>query len=74
MLVNTLTTAETILVALERIYSYQFKSNNLKNNRVFAAFSLDFWYLHEIVNLLKKQMSLIGQVFLEFLSPKDVLI
>ena len=61
-------------MALERIYSYQLDSNDLKNNRDFTAFSLDFWYLHEIPNLLKKQMSRIGQVFLELLSPKDVLI
>ena len=44
----------SILVIMERIYRYQFKSNYLKKSRVFAIFVLHFWYLHEISNVLKK--------------------
>ena len=58
------------LVAIETNYHYQFKSNYLKNEDLFTAFSWTFWYLHEIYNLLKK-MSLIGQLFLELLTPKS---
>ena len=45
----------SILVVMERIYGYQFKSNFLNNHRIFAIFFLYFWYLHEICNLLKKK-------------------
>ena len=50
----------SILVVIESIYRYQFKSNDLKNHRVFAIFVLTFWYLHEISNVLKKNITLIG--------------
>ena len=42
------------LVAIETIYGCQFKSNYLKNENLFADFSLSSWYLHEISNVLKK--------------------
>ena len=44
-----------------------------KDGNLFPAFSLTFWYLHEIYNVLKI-MSLRGQLFLELLTPKDGLI
>ena len=62
----------SILVIMGRIYRYQFKSNYLKNRRVFAIFVLHVWYLHEILNVLKKNINLIGQVFLKVLTLKDV--
>ena len=64
----------SILVIMERIYCYQFKSNYLKSRRVFAIFVFHCWYLHEISNVLEKNMSLVGQVFLKLLTLKDVLI
>ena len=64
----------SIFVVIERIYSYQNKWNYLKNGRLFAIFFLQFWYLHGISYVLKKNMNLIGQVFLKLLTPKDVLI
>ena len=42
------------LVAIKTICSHQFKSNYLKNENHFAAFSVTFWYLHEIYNDLGK--------------------
>ena len=42
------------LVAIETIYGCQFKSNYLKNENLFADFSLSSWYLLEIYNVLKK--------------------
>ena len=38
----------------------------------FAVFSLNFWYLHQIWNILEEKMSLIRQIFLKLLTPKDV--
>ena len=64
----------SILVVVERIYRYQFKANYLKDLRHFTAFFFHFWYLHEISNVLRKNMSLIGQVFLKLLASKEVLI
>ena len=42
------------LVAIEAICRYQFKLNYLKNQNHFAAFSLTFWYLHEIYHVFEK--------------------
>ena len=36
----------SVFVVVERIYRYQFKSNYVKNEDLFAGFSLTFWYLH----------------------------
>ena len=40
---------------MERIYRYQFKSNYLNNERLFAIFFFNFWYLHAISNVKKKK-------------------
>ena len=64
----------SILVIMDRIDRYQFISNYPKNRRVLAIFVLHFWYLNEISNVLKKNKSLIGQVFLRLLTLKYVLI
>ena len=62
----------SILVIMDRIDRYQFISNYIKNRRVFAISVLHFWYLHEILNVLKKNKSLIGKVFLKLLTLKYV--
>ena len=63
----------SILVVIERIYRYRFKSNYLKNHKYFAAF---FFFCISTLNFQcsEKKMSHIGQVFLTLLTPKDVLI
>ena len=48
--------------------------NLSKSRQHFPLFCLNFWNLHEISNILKKNMSLIGQVFLNSLTPKYVFI
>ena len=63
----------SILVVIERIYHYQFKSNYLKNHKFFAAFFCIFRICIKFPMFWKK-MSFIGQVFLKLLTPKDVLI
>ena len=66
--------ATSILVVTERNYGYQFKSNYVKHHGLFVTLFLEFRYLHEISNVLQQKMNLIGQVFLKFVTPKDVLI
>ena len=46
--------------------------NLSKSCKHFALFCLNFWNLHEIPNILAKKMSIIGQVFLNSMSPEDV--
>ena len=64
----------SILVVIERIYRYQSRANYLKDHRLSTAFFFHFWFLQQISNVLGKNMSFIGQVFLKLLSSKDVLI
>ena len=64
----------SILVIMDKIDRYQFISNYPKNRRVLAIFVLHFWYLNKISNVLKKNKSLIGQLFLKLLTLKYVLI
>ena len=45
-----------------------------KSYTFWAIFLMHFWLLHEIFNVLKKRMSLIGKVFLKFLTPTNELI
>ena len=64
----------SILVIMDKIDRYQFISNYPKNRRVLAIFVLHFWYLNKISNVLNKNKSLIGQLFLKLLTLKYVLI
>ena len=64
----------SILVIMDKIDRYQFIWNYPKNRRVLAIFVLHFWYLNEISNVLNKNKSLLGQVFLKLLTLKYVLI
>ena len=63
----------SIPVAIERIYSYKFRSSYLENHKRFVVFSLNFWKVTWNLECSAKIMSLIGQVFLKLLTPKDVL-
>ena len=45
-----------------------------KSYTFWAIFLMHFWLLHEIFNVLKKRMNLIGKVFLKFLTPTNELI
>ena len=46
--------------------------NNLKNKNVFLNVLWYIWNLHQILNILKKKMTLIGYVFLKLEIAKDV--
>ena len=55
------------LVVIERIYSYELKSNYLENHKFFAQFFFNFRNQLKIFNVLeKKKMSLRGEVFLSY--------
>ena len=64
----------SILLVIERIYRYQFKSNYLKNERVFAWIFSAFLVARWNFEWSEKNMSLIAQVFLKLFIPKYVLI
>ena len=46
-----------------RIWSFQFKSNYLKNKKQFLSFIFHLWKLHEILNIFKKKKIVIANVF-----------
>ena len=49
----------SILVIIGGISGNQFKCNYLRNQKVFVKFPSPFWNLHKILNIVKKNMSLI---------------
>ena len=62
----------SILVVIERIYCYQFKSNYLKNHKPFNNFFFLIFCIFGIyikIPMLWKKMNLRGQVFLRILTP-----
>ena len=63
-----------VLVVIEITYRYQIKWNYGKIDSPFGIVLLNFWYLHEISNVLKKNIRLMVQVFLKLLTPQNVLI
>ena len=50
-----LTANYDILVVIDRIYSYELKSNYLEKHKFFAKFFFNFWNQHKIFNVLKKK-------------------
>ena len=60
----------SILWLIEAILRNQFRYYYLKNKRVFVNFLLHFWNVHEILNIFKKRMTLIADVFPKLPSPK----
>ena len=52
-----------ILFKIVRICNSQFKWNYLKNEQLFLSFFLNFWILHEILNILKRKILVIANVF-----------
>ena len=60
------------LLVIGRSYRNQLNCNNLKNKNVFLNVLWYIWNLHQILNILKKKMTLIGYVFLKLEIAKDV--
>ena len=62
----------SILFLTENIWRNQFGSNYLKNKKLFHNFFLHFRNLHEILNIFKKKMTFIADLFPKLRTPKDV--
>ena len=62
----------SILFVTENIWRNQFGSNYLKNEKLFFNFFLHFRNLHEILNICKKKMSFIADLFPKLRTPKNV--
>ena len=62
----------SILFLTENIWRNQFGSNYLKNEKLFLNYFLHFRNLHEILNICKKKMSFIADLFVNLRTPKNV--
>ena len=62
----------SILFLTENIWRNQFRSNYLKNEKLFLKYFLDFRNLHEILNICNKKMSFIADLFAKLRTPKNV--
>ena len=62
----------SILFLIETIYSKIFRCNYIRNEKYFLNFSLNFFNLNLVLNIFKKQMTLIADVFLKLGTPKEV--
>ena len=62
----------SILFLTENIWRNQIGSNYLKNEKLFLNYVLHFRNLHEILNICKKKMSFIADLFDKLRTPKNV--
>ena len=62
----------SILFLIENIWRNQFGSNYLKNKKLFLNYFLHFPNVHEILNICKKKMSFIADLFVKLRTPKNV--
>ena len=62
----------SILFLTEIIWRNQFGSNYLKNKKLFLNYFLRFRNLHEILNICKKKMTFIADLFAKLRTPKKV--
>ena len=62
----------SIPAAICKIFYNNFKPFYLKNARLFLEFLLNFWNVHEIYNIFKKSMSVLGWLFPKLLFRKEV--
>ena len=50
----------SITVAISRLFDNKFKRRYLKKERFFLDFSLTFWDVHEILNILKQKKNFLA--------------
>ena len=62
----------SILFLTDTISRNQFGRNYLKNKKLFLNFFLHFRNVHEILNICKKKMTFIADLFLKLRAPKNV--
>ena len=61
-----------ILFKIAKICNSQFKSNYLKNEKPFLNFSMHFWNLHQILNILKEKILVRANVFVKLQTVKNL--
>ena len=62
----------SIVFKIARIYYSKFKCNYLKNEKLFLNFLSHFWNLHQILNVFKEKMIVIGNVFPKLETVKNL--
>ena len=62
----------SILFLIETIYCNIFRCNYVRNKKLSLNFFLNFPNLNSILNIFKKRMTLIADVFLNLRTPKNV--
>ena len=62
----------SILFLKEAIYCNIFRCNYLRKEKVFLHFLLHFLNANSILHVFKKKMTLIANVFLNCLTPKNI--
>ena len=62
----------SILFLIETFYSNIFRCNYLRNQKQFQNLFFHFVNLHSILNIFKKWMTFIADVFMNLRSPKDM--
>ena len=63
----------SIRFVIVRIWRNQFKCNYLKSYRLFFNILLNFWNLHQILNIREKKMTLVVSVFWKFQPLKGMI-
>ena len=61
----------SILFKIEKIWYSQYESNYVGNEKPFLCFLINFWNLHQILNILNKKIIVIANVFLKLQTVKN---
>ena len=69
LFVNTSTTMTSIPIVIGNIYGNQFKCNYLRNNKCFLNFGRHMGNLHQILNNLNENVTLISYAFPKLETP-----
>ena len=56
---------------IPRICNFQFKCKYMKKEKKFLNFAFHFWNLHHILNILKKEMMIMANVFPKLQTVKN---
>ena len=62
----------SILFGIVEIWCFLFKCNYLQNKTFFLNFLFHFWSLHQILNIFKKKMNVIANVFPKLQTVKNL--
>ena len=71
--VNTLTADAKYPVQDCQNFLLPIQMNSPKNQKLFPNFSFHFWHLHQMLNILKKRMILIANIFPKLQTVKILL-